>query len=593
MKRAWLAAGLCLLVAGSLAWADVPIMKVDEVRAGMKGVLRTVLKGIKPQDIPVEVIDVIRRVAPGRDIIIIRLSGEDVREVGIARGMSGSPVYIDGKLLGALSFAWRFVREPIAGVTPIEAMTQVWRRDDDKAEPVDVASWQPGETIPLQRFIDELLSPKPAFPMISPANMMTLGTPISVSGFSRQSIASLSDRLRAFDVAVVEGGGAGVPRAQVPADFTLEPGGVMCIQLIRGDLEASGVGTVTAVIGDRVYGLGHPLFNNGRVQFPMATGYIHVTVPSRDVSFKLGTSVKPVGTLVVDQANGIAGVLGKTPDMLRVSLDVKRQDLAGDAHFDFEVVKDPRLMLTFLNAAVGASVAVSGKPDAKVMIRVKATIDVEGYEPVEMEEIYGGPQASADALGIFVVPLGHILHNPYERVNVTSLRISSEVIPGDPRGVIRHVETDKGDYRPGEAMDVAVTLQPYRSKSVIRHYKLKLPDDVAKGPLRLLVCDSATDARLEGREMPHRFRPEKVAGVLDFFRRPRPNTDLVFRLSQGASGVAVEGREMPDLPASVISVLGKQPPMEVQPFLQPVVHRERTEFVVVGQHQVQVNVIRD
>ena len=584
---------LCVLIASAATWGDAPIMKLDEVRGGMKGVLKTVFDGVKIEDIPVEVVDVIRKIGPGRDVVIIRLQGERIKQLGIARGMSGSPVYVDGKLLGALAFAWRFVREPIGGVTPAENMMRVWRKDVDKEKELEVVhTWRAGGTLPPERFIEELLAPKPVFPFIGPANMVTLETPIAVKGFSDASAAALSDRLRAFNVSVVQAGGAGVP-GDAPADVKLEPGAVMCIQVLRGDYEAAALGTVTEVAHNRVYGFGHPLFNNGRVEFPLATGTIHTVVPTQDMSFKLGSSLKPVGTVQVDHSAGVGGELGQGPEMLNVSLDVKRGDLAGDARFHFEVAKDPRMMLTFMNAALGGALAVSGNPGRKVKMIVKATIRVEGYAPVEIEEIHGGPQAPAAAVSAFVLPLGTIMHNPYGRVNIKSVDISSEVVPGDPRAVLRHVETGKTDYRPGEEIDVAVTIQPYRKKSIIRHYKVKLPEDVPEGRLALMVCDSTTDARMESREMPHRFRPEDVGQVLDFFRRRRPNTDLVFRLSFQSPGVALSGRELQELPDSVVSVLGKQPPTEVSRFSQIPVKREPTEFVIIGQEQAQIHVVKD
>jgi hypothetical protein len=592
MRRASFLWTVFLVLAAGRAWGDGPYMKLDDLHAGMKGVVRTVLTGVKVEDIPLEVVDVMRRVGPDKDVVIVRLLGDRIKELGVARGMSGSPVYVDGKLVGALSSAWRFVREPIAGVTPIDSMMKVRTNEPAKEKVASAVTWRPGETIPSQRFIERMLNPTPAFTFIGPANMTTLQTPISVSGLSKTSASLLSEHLRAFDVAVVEGG-AGAPRADVPADFKLEPGGTLCIPLVRGDFEASALGTVTEIAGNRVYGFGHPLFGNGVVEYPLATGYIHIVVPTEEMSFKLGSVLRPVGSITVDQASAVAGELGKIPEMMKVVFDVKRRDLVGDSRFNFDVVKDPRMMLTFLNAAIGGVLDVSGKPDTDVKIVQRVTMDVEGYPPLEMEEVFGGPQAPVDAFATFVIPFGTILHNPYARVNIRSLHVSTEVIPGDPRAVIRSAETDKTDYRPGEDIDVRVTFQPFRGKIFIRHYKIKIPLDVPGGALMLLVCDAVTDERMESREMPHRFRPEDVQGIMEFFRRSRPTTDVVFRLSRQLPGLAVKGREMPGLPGSVISVLGKEPSMEVSPFLTSVIRREPTGFVVVGEQELEINVIKD
>ncbi len=583
---------LVLLSFAAAAAAQTPIMKVDDVRSGMTGVMRTVLKGTDVEEIPVEVVDVIRKVSPGRDVVIIRLGGEKAQRLGVAQGMSGSPVYVNGRLLGALSFAWRFVKEPLAGVTPIESMTSIWRaegKDADAPEAVAAApAWAPGQTLPVERLIEELLSPRPAFPLVCPANMRTLETPLAVSGLPRATVQDLARSLRAFDVQVVEGGAAG--RADVPADLKLVPGGVLCVQLVRGDFEVAGIGTVTEIAGNRFYGFGHPMFNNGAVRYPVATGLIHAVVPSAEMPFKLGSPIKTVGTMWIDQQSAVAGEVGPLPEMVEMTVEVRRRDLSGDARYRFEVVKDPRVMLSFVNAALGGALENSGRPDPNVAVSVRATLDVEGYAPLVIDEIFGGPQAPMDAAGVLVMPLGNLLHNPFGRVNVKSVRLTAELKPGDPRAAIRWAETDRAEYRPGETVDVAVTLQPWRGANVVKHFKLHVPDDAPDGPMSLVVCDPTADQRLEQREMPHRFKPEDVAGVIDFFRRARPNTDVVLRLSRESSGVAVKGRELPELPASVVSVLGKQPPTEVSQFSAPVVRREPTEFVIVGQQQLQITV---
>jgi len=590
MKRTF---GLCVLfvlIGLGRAAGDAPIMKLDEVRPGMKGVLRTVFEGTKLEDIPVEVVDVIRRVAPGRDVIVIRLLGERIKGTGVARGMSGSPVYIDGKIIGALSFAWPFLKEPVAGLTPIELMMRVKQTDLEREVARNTLTWRRSETIPSVRLIERVLAPRPTTSFIGPASMRVLKTPIGVSGFSKASTDVLSERLRLFDVTVVQGGGAGA--AGGAPNAKLEPGGPLCVQLIRGDLEATAVGTVTEVAGNRVYAFGHPMLGAGRIDLPMATGRVHMVVPSQQISFKLSSADTLVGKITLDHVTGIVGEIGKPPKMLPVTVDVRRRDVASVTHYDFEVIRDRRFALSLINAALTGTANVAGKPHTQSKVTVKATIDVEGYKPVEIADIYGGPQAPMSATGVLVMPLGHLLHNPFTPVNIKSIRIDTEVTPGDPRAVIRYAETDKHDYQPGDEVDVSVTLQPWREKVVIRHYKVKLPEDLGEGKLTMLVCDAATDSRMESGEMPHLGRPENVEALLEFFRRRRPSTHIVFRLSRLTAGMALEGRELPELPASVISVLGKQPPLGVSRFATPIVTRVGTEFVIMGRHQLQIQIVK-
>ena len=590
MKRAGLLAAMCVLIATSVARGGAPIMKLDDVRPGMKGVMRTVFEGTKIEEVPIEVVDVIRRIGPGRDVIIVRLFGKRIEKTGVARGMSGSPVYVQDKLIGALAFAWPRLKEPVAGVTPIEAMMRVKRGDAAKAVAA-TTTWRRGETIPSHALMARLLAPRPATPFVGPANMHALRTPIAVSGFSEAAVATLGEHLRAFDVAVVQAGAAGADRAG--AADRLRPGGSVCVQLMRGDVEAAAIGTVTEVDGKTVYAFGHPLMNSGRIALPMTTARVHMIVASREISFKLASAGKPVGTLWLDHTTGIVGELGEVPDMLPVSLEVKRQDLKGDTTLNFEIIRDPRLLLSLLNGVMRTVTTVSGKPDTEVRMIVKATIDVEGYEPVTIEEVYGGPQAPAGAAGALVMPLGHLLHNPFKPVSVKSVRIATTIIPGDPRALIRYAETDKEEYHPGDDVDVALTLQPWRKEITVRHFKVKLPDDLPEGNLMLMVCDASTDSRMESMEKPHLFRPRDVASTLDFFRRRRLATDVVFRLSRRSPGMVLKGRELPELPPSVISVLGKQPPTEISQFTTTTITRVPTEFIILGRHQLPIRVVKD
>ena len=447
-------------------------------------------------------------------------------------------------------------------------------------------------TIPDPETTARFLKPVPLLAGSSPSGMVMLKTPIAVSGSSGPSRAMLADSLKAFDVTVVQGGGAGMPR-EVPKDLKLEPGGLLCVELIRGDILAAAIGTVTEVVDGRVYGFGHPMMGNGNVEYPMAAGYVQLTLPREEISFKIGTPVKTVGTLRLDHAAGIMGRIGPQPEMLKLRVNVKRRDLNADSQFNYEVVKDRRLMLSLLNAAVGSSLGVAGRPTTQTKVMMKATLEIRGYDPLTVENVFGGPQAPADAVSGYVAPLGYLIHNPFEEVDVRSLKLDFEVVPGDPRATIRSVETDKHDYRPGETIRLRVTLRPYRGEDVVKHLEIKVPEDAEPGRRTLSLGDARSDARLDASEMPHRARPESVKKLLDFFRRPRPNTHVYLRLSGGSRGVALNGKELPDLPASVASVLTKQPRLEASPFSISETRSVSTEFVISGRERVQINVVKD
>jgi len=316
-------------------------------------------------------------------------------------------------------------------------------------------------------------------------------------------------------------------------------------------------------------------------------------IPSSQISFKVGSAVKPVGSLWVDQSSAIAGKIGPIPDMLKVSLRVRRDDLVGDRDFNFEVTTDPRMMLAMLNGVMASALPVAGSPSPQSKVTLKAVLDIEGMKPLELEEVSGGPQAGADATTAWVGPLGYVVHNPFEKLRVNKLDIDVKVDTGDPRAVILSAETDKQEYHPGDEIDVRVRMQPYRGQPFTRHYKVKIPANAEEGPRTLMVCDAQTDRSMEQMENPRRFQPETAGELVDMLRAKHPRTDLCLRLSTRKQGLSLRGRDLGDLPESVTSVLGKQPEEVVSPLLSPIVRREPTEYVIIGREQVQINVVKE
>ncbi len=308
----------------------------------MKGTGKTVMVGTELEQFGVEVLGVMKDVSPGRDMILARLSGCNLEHAGIIQGMSGSPVYIDGKLVGAVAFAWEFAKDPIAGITPFEQMVAYVRANDRRiaAESRPAEPERPekgGVRTAGVRLDPETLGdrdqPLPAIaePGNGPtavsggglAGMKPIATPMAASGFTPRSLAMLAERLGPVGLAPTAGGSA---QAEIVARFgdkPLVPGAPVSVAMVTGDFDLSGIGTVTHVEGDRVYAFGHPMMGQGACEFPMMTGYIHTVYPRTSVSMKLGSPLKVVGVLDTDVSTAVSGRLGQTPDMLPMSVQVQ------------------------------------------------------------------------------------------------------------------------------------------------------------------------------------------------------------------------------------------------------------------------------
>src|SRR5436305_411368 len=318
----------------------------------MKGKGQTVMVGTKLEEFGAEVLGVMKGVSPGRDMVLCRLDGCNLEHAGIIQGMSGSPIYIDGKLLGAVAFAWEFAKDPIAGVTPFSQMVEYVRSNDKRIAAEATLEKGPVRAASLDGLwrLDESNGPAldPNGPMAVSGGglggMRAIATPMSASGFTPRALALLSERFQPIGLAPMAGGKAQERIIKEEGDKALVPGAPLSIGMVTGDFDISGIGTVTHVEGDRVYGFGHPMFSLGTCDFPLMTGYIHTVYPRASVSMKMGSPLKTVGVLDTDVSTGVAGRLGLKPDMLPVTVRVKSGRYSDPRTFNVQVVREPNLM---------------------------------------------------------------------------------------------------------------------------------------------------------------------------------------------------------------------------------------------------------
>src|SRR5262245_31948805 len=324
---------------------------VDDVQPGMHGYGRTVMKGTRIETFDAEVLGVLKNTSPGRDMVLCRLAGLNLEKTGIIAGMSGSPVYIEGKLLGAVAYAWPFGKEPIAGVTPFSQMhsyvESYERRDLAEKGGFNRIGLRTPLTIDGMRFDSVTVSQ--GYDSEQPAAddqlcLVPLRTPLMATGFTERSLSLLRDRFPRAGWLPMQAGGAAAKIAEEEKNTPLQPGGPMAVALISGDFDLSGLGTVTHIEGDRVYGWGHPFFSMGHCEFPLMTGYIHTVYPRQSVSFKMGSPLKTVGVLDTDVSTGVAGHLGRKPDMLPMSVQVKTGHYAEATSYHVEIIRNPKML---------------------------------------------------------------------------------------------------------------------------------------------------------------------------------------------------------------------------------------------------------
>jgi hypothetical protein len=574
---------------------------VDDLRPGMKGHGRTVLRGTRVETFQVEILGVLRNTSPGRDLVLARLSGMGLEKTGVIAGMSGSPVYVGGKLVGAVAYAWPFGKEPIAGITPfgqMQGFVEALERRDvvSRGKPVRVGLGSPlraagreFNAVAVAQGFDDT-EPRTGDDLY----LMPLRSPLAASGFTRGSLKLLAQRMGPLGLVPVQGGAAQGRILDEEKDTPLEPGGPLAVSLVRGDFDLSGIGTVTHIEGQRVYGWGHPFLSLGGCGLPMMTGYIHTIFPRQTVSFKMGSPLREVGVMHADVSTCIAGHLGKKTDMLPVHMTV------GVGHsdprtFNVEVVRHRALLSSLVYTSLVNSVDLEGDLPEEMTAHLKARIELEGADPVVIEDTFSGfsgSRAPAAVFGQVSSTLSMLSYNPHRSLRVRRIDCATRIEPGRLTAEVESVELDCETYRPGDTVLATVVLKPYKAPRQRVTLKLLLPADLPEGDYTATVCDEPTSARSDVRGDPTLLFPPSADKVLESLRllTGARRTTLALRVPVGAHGVATGGRALPHLPGSMVRILAGGRRSGAMTMTRALVSRYATGWVIQGGEQVRFTV---
>ena len=559
-----------------LAAADKPeILPLDQIKPGMKGVAYTIFAGDQIERFDLEVIGLMPNLlGPKQSIILIELKGPKVEHTVVVAGMSGSPVYIEGKLAGALSLRFGiFSKEPLAGVTPIENMLEVpaaadgakgatkaqLPRNDGESLPASTAaanSRTAENTGPLRYPVPEEFAQR--FGLQAGAYLAPIETPLIFSGFHAAAMGRLAEQLAGYGMVATPGGTA----PPQPDDAKIQPGDMVSMVLVQGDLSLQASCTVTALVGDRVLVCGHPLFGFGAVEMPMARGRVLTTLSSSFASTKIVNAGGAIGTITQDRLTAVMGRLGAPPPLVPMDLTIVTP--AQEKIFHFELIENPKLTpLLVANSTFSGLVSNTAYSEGTTL-RLKGAIEIEGHSSVNLENMF----APTDAFipdGIFVATtvqnvFTRIFSNPYERARIRRISLRVESIPERRLAMIESAWCEKSEVHPGETVGVKVLLRPYRGAPVIREVPITIPPQVARGvTLRILVSDSE---QLNRMNRLFTFAPQgRLAGLeqlITMLNKERRNNRLYITLLQPTPTLLVEDKELPNAPLSEINVFDRR-----------------------------------
>lgn len=541
------------------------VMPLDQVKPGMKGVAYTIFAGDTVEKIDLEVIGILPNLmGPKQDIILVVLRGEKPEYTGVVAGMSGSPVYIDGKLVGALSLKFGiFTKEPLGGVTPIASMLEA--DAPTSATESTATAWPLRDALPLSADRTAAAAQR-QYPLpdafvqrtglSAGAFLEPIATPLVFSGFRREALERFAGEFSAYGMVATQGGTA----APQPDDAKLQAGQMVGMVLVSGDLSLNAGCTVTAVDHDRVFVCGHPLFGFGPVALPMSRGRVLTTLVSTLASTKIMNAGGIIGSITQDRLTAVVGRLGAPPPMIPVELSLVTP--SREKKFHFEVIEHPRLTPLLVAISAFNGLVANTAYSEGTTFQVNGSIEVEGHSPVQLENMFaptdvGAPDGIFVALSVMNV-FGRIYSNPYEPARIKRVTLRVESIPERRLGTIEGAWSEKSEASPGERVGIKVLVRPYRGAPFLRELPITIPA-TAHGPLRVLVSDSETLNR-----MGHSFAlspQSRLAGLeqlITLLNRERRNNRLYVTLLQPTPTLLVEEKELPNSPVSQISVLDQQ-----------------------------------
>lgn len=513
-------------------------MAPSELRRGMSGFGLTTFQGTEIDTFQVEILGVLKgALGPRMDMILARLSGGPLEHTGLIRGMSGSPVYIDGRLIGAIAYGWYFSKDPIGGITPIAPMLEVATREDPTPN-------QYGKTLDLDEETTRLLGGEGV------STLAPLGMPIAVAGFSPRGRQVLRDALDAPGIALLDS-----PAGRVLPDqeASIAPGASLAVQLIRGDYSAAAIGTLTWVGDGRFVGFGHPMFFLGATNLPAAGAYIHQVIPIQTASFKLGTPTGALGAVRQDRLPAIAGTLGQAPDMLPVRVALR--SAAGNRAFRCEVLRHPDLSASFVRSVLFNVLETTEKIVGDATLRVRSHIALADGHAVEREQMYSSGIALLSAVVDAAQPVDMLLNNPFAGLTLDSLHFELEIGETLAQARITGLRLSPPDPKVGQRVSLQATLQPYRAEPVTERLALDLPAHLEPGPFVVRVGSGVASTGWEAARQPDAFVPRNAADLLALLEHPSAADELVVEIFRAGSGFTVNGRELPGLPPSALAVL--------------------------------------
>ncbi|MEO8573930.1 MAG: hypothetical protein ABI481_08165 [Pyrinomonadaceae bacterium] len=581
---------------------------LSQVREGMNGKARTVFRGSEPEEFNVEILGVVPgAIGPKQDLIVGRLSGGGADRTSVFAGMSGSPVYIDGKLVGAISYSFPFSKEPICGITPIEQMIAIFEKKEGirmtAAEPKSVSFAELASTNWASEFPKNPVASSGLLAGVSNNSLLMavagqsfqpIATPMTFSGFSQQTLNEFTPQLLQAGLVPVSAVGGSAPISPMKkADATTLLGGdSVSMQLTRGDYSLAAAGTVTWRDGNKVYAFGHPFLSLGISDLPMAESHVVAVVPSVNNSFKLSVPDSMVGTMTQDRATGVFGKLGQSPKMIPVRINVTSSRGQTDV-INFEVAKDDFLTPLLLNIAVYNTAVAQERTVGDATVQIAGEIGIKNQQPIKIDRRFAGGQATQFAAASVAGPVAALMRSRFDDLEISGITLNLTSSDGSKTAVLDRMSIDRTQVKAGESVEVLAFARTNSGKMFVQRIPVTIPADTPTGLFSITVGDGK---EIQQNSAIQHFVPRDLGELVATINKLKLPDRLYLQTFRTTNGAVIGSSEMPNLPPSVLATLNNDRTAGgIKPAVQTIVNEfalPPAEFLISGQQTLTIEVVK-
>lgn len=567
-------------------WDESKYIPISEIKTEMDAYCLTVLEGAKIEKFPLKILSIIRQGRPGRDMILVVGTDDRFKHLGAIHGCSGSPVYIDGRIAGALSAGWDGSIDPLYLVTPIEYMLTIGEGIEKS-----ITNYNKTSYIEISAPINRQSILQKAMDSIGQKPLSSVQFPIATN-ISSKACQLMNESMLQSGFVLMQTNNSPQMNSDQQGQSIFAPGGVLCVPLCSGDIRMAVTGTVTDVINDKVYGFGHPFTGITDIELPMAAGTVYTVVATRQTSMKLAGASEIAGTLRFDEESGVAGIIGQLPKLIDLTINVKRFDAAKDKTFNCKVARDSRLTPLILRAAIAGAALYQGDLPNEHSVRYHCDLQLEAGRQIRFDGVSSGQSIMPMANDIFSLT-GALLNNPFQPFYPDKIVLDIELTPDNSSASLWEAKIADNIVRPGELLKVSVALKAFRSEPKVYEINLKIPDDCPDGKYPLQICGPEAYQAFLIKASPQRFTVVDAESLLTGFNRVLniQMDRLYVCLPTVQSGLTVRNAELPNLPASKVLLLADdkriQPVALYQNFIENSVS---TGFITAGTTVIEITV---